>query len=143
MRRKLFWARLFHSRVVASMSGRSAYVRKKITETKTGDKSLPRNRAKSTTSSDDNATSSLPSPIQGRTTATSEDNADWWRPNPIDCTFLDWVRRRKGPRLDVAGAFVSVSRFFLSSSIRADFPEPPSEYSRLKVSDVLYSASSM
>jgi len=38
------------------MSGRSAYVRKKITETRPGEKGLPRSRAKSTTSSDDNAT---------------------------------------------------------------------------------------
>ncbi|OAA62788.1 hypothetical protein SPI_04328 [Niveomyces insectorum RCEF 264] len=47
------------------MSGRSAYVRKKITETKPGEKGTARGRAKSTTSSDDNATiSDFPMPLR-------------------------------------------------------------------------------
>ncbi|KAH8881679.1 hypothetical protein GQ53DRAFT_600923, partial [Thozetella sp. PMI_491] len=48
------------------MSGRSAYVRKKITETKVDKAGLPRSRAKSTTSSEDNATiHDYPMPARG------------------------------------------------------------------------------
>ncbi|EJT80594.1 hypothetical protein GGTG_00589 [Gaeumannomyces tritici R3-111a-1] len=59
------------------------------------------------TSSGDDATSTLPSPIQSRTKVASQDSLDWWRPNPIDRVLLAWVRRNKGPRRDVEGAFVS------------------------------------
>ncbi|KAH8906380.1 hypothetical protein BR93DRAFT_945760 [Coniochaeta sp. PMI_546] len=59
------------------MSGRSAYVRKKITETKPGEKgAVPRSRAKSVASSDDNATvSDYPMPGTRQDTGVATTNA--------------------------------------------------------------------
>lgn len=59
------------------MSGRSAYVRKKITETKPGEKgAVPRSRAKSVASSEDNATiSDYPMPGSRQDTGVATTNA--------------------------------------------------------------------
>lgn len=59
------------------MSGRSAYVRKKITETKLGEKgAVPRSRAKSAASSEDNATiSDYPMPGSRQDTGVATTNA--------------------------------------------------------------------
>ncbi|KLU92183.1 hypothetical protein MAPG_11129 [Magnaporthiopsis poae ATCC 64411] len=34
------------------------------------------------------------------------DAAEWWRPNPVDCLLLGWVRRKKGPWHAAGKAFV-------------------------------------
>lgn len=73
------------------MSGRSAYVRKKITETKPGEKdsTVPRNRAKSAASSEDNATiCDYPMPGSRRDTGVPTTNARFLK-------FSEPVRERE------------------------------------------------